>query len=172
MVQQEELINIARTYAFKCHKRVNHWYDGRRYDYHLEMAYQEALKYINLVPEEVKIYVLAAVLCHDVFEDCRESYNDIKRNVGEIVADIVYAVSNEKGKNREEKQNEKYYIGIRSTPGALFVKLCDRLVNTKYSLKHKSSMFNKYKKEYTHFRNQLYNENCKPMFDELDNLCK
>jgi (p)ppGpp synthase/HD superfamily hydrolase len=165
-----ELVVKAKSYAFKCHKKVNHWYDGRRYEFHLEMAFKEAIEFIRLVPEELRPYVLAAVWCHDTFEDCRQSYHDIKRNVGDIVADIVYAVSDEKGKTREEKQNEKYYNGIRITTGALYVKLCDRIANVKHSKKTNSHMLKTYKKEWEHFKNQLYNDMYKDMFNKLDSL--
>jgi len=169
-LKAQDIIEKARIYAYKCHRDVNHWYDGKPYEYHLEMSFKEAEKYIYLIPNEFQIFVLIAVLCHDLFEDARQSYNDIKRNTNETVADIVYAVSDEKGKTREEKHNDKYYNGIRTISGALFVKLCDRLANSKHSLEQKSTMFNKYKKEYFDFKKQLYNESLKPMFDELDSL--
>lgn len=51
----------------------------------------------------------------------------------EDVADIVYAVTNEKGKNRSERANEKYYQGIRENKLAVIVKICDRLANALYS---------------------------------------
>lgn len=169
-VETEHLVDIARNYAYKCHREVNHWYDGRRYEYHLEMAFNEAMEFIHLIPEETRPYILSAVLCHDTFEDCRQSYNDIKKNVGEIVADIVFAVSNEKGKDRNEKQNDKYYHGIRTTPGATFVKLCDRLANTLHSHMTKSTMIKRYRVEYEHFKTQLYEERYKPMFDKLEQI--
>ncbi|MBR1412444.1 MAG: hypothetical protein IJ577_04880, partial [Prevotella sp.] len=45
----------------------------------------------------------------------------------------VYALTNEKGRTRAERAGEKYYQGIRETPYAPFVKLCDRLANITYS---------------------------------------
>jgi len=53
---------------------------------------------------------------HDLIEDCRVSYNDVKDALGQEAADIIYAVTNEKGKNRKERANDKYYEGIRNTP--------------------------------------------------------
>jgi (p)ppGpp synthase/HD superfamily hydrolase len=92
---------------------------------------------------------------HDLIEDCRVSYNDVKNQLGQEAADIVYAVSNEKGKNRVERANDKYYEGIRNTPGAVFVKLCDRIANVQYSKMTKSRMFEMYKKENDEFVVQL-----------------
>ena len=54
---------------------------------------------------------------HDLIEDTRTSYNDVRNKLGVFVADIVYAVSNEKGKTRKERANDKYYEGIRNTKG-------------------------------------------------------
>jgi hypothetical protein len=47
--------------------------------------------------------------------------------------EIVYALTNDKGRTRAERAGEKYYKGIRETPYAPFVKLCDRLANVSYS---------------------------------------
>ena len=88
---------------------------------------------------------------HDLIEDCRVSYNDVKDALGQEAADIVYAVTNEKGKNRKERANDKYYEGIRRTPGAVFVKLCDRIANIQYSKMTGSRMFEMYKKESDNF---------------------
>ena len=92
---------------------------------------------------------------HDLIEDTRVSYNDVKEVLGQQAADIIYAVSNEKGKNRKERANEKYYEGIRNTPGAVFVKLCDRIANVQYSKMTKSRMFEMYKKENAEFTKAL-----------------
>ena len=50
-----------------------------------------------------------------------------------MATEIVYALTNDKGRTREERAGEKYYQGIRVTPYAPFVKLCDRLANVTYS---------------------------------------
>ena len=95
--------------------------------------------YINfrhlLIGKEKFAYEEIGIACwgHDLIEDTRVSYNDCVKALGEIPASIIYAVSNEKGKNRKERANDKYYAGIRETPGALFVKLCDRIANVQYS---------------------------------------
>ena len=49
------------------------------------------------------------------------------------VPEIVYALTNEKGRNRDERANERYYAGIRSVHFASFVKMCDRLANIRYT---------------------------------------
>lgn len=92
---------------------------------------------------------------HDLIEDTRVSYNDVKDHLGQEAADIIYAVSNEKGKTRKERANTTYYKGIRETPGATFVKLCDRIANVQYSKMTGSRMFEMYKKENSNFIQEL-----------------
>ena len=116
--------------------------------------------------------VMIAVWGHDLIEDARVSYNDVKSNLGPEAADIIYAVTNEKGKNRSERANAKYYEGIRNTPGAVFVKLCDRIANVQYSKLTKSRMFEMYKEENVSFGMQLgvagqTNHPCFPLYAQL-----
>jgi (p)ppGpp synthase/HD superfamily hydrolase len=109
----------------------------------------------HLLDEELNDYCGKAVWAHDTIEDTRVSYNDVKNQLGDEVADIVYAVTNDKGKNRKERAGDKYYEGIRNTPGAVFVKLCDRIANVQYGKMTKSRMFEMYKKENPEFIRQL-----------------
>jgi (p)ppGpp synthase/HD superfamily hydrolase len=107
-------------------------------------------------PEVIKLKY--AAFGHDLIEDTRVTYNDVKEKMGEEVADIIYALTNEKGKNRKERGNEKYYEGIRNTKGAVFIKLCDRIANVQYSKMTGSRMFEMYKKENINFMVSLGRE--------------
>ena len=79
------------------------------------------------------------------------TYNDIKKLIGEFSTEIVHAVTNEKGKTREERANKTYYLNIRKVPMASFVKMCDRIANVRYSKLIGSRMYEKYKRENEHF---------------------
>jgi (p)ppGpp synthase/HD superfamily hydrolase len=156
------------------HKNTNHFYDKYLpYQFHLQMVVQAFEDFKHLLPKDLitteeeeyqNIWVIKDITnhtirmaCwgHDLIEDTRTSYNDIQNRLGVFVADIVYAVSNEKGKTRKERANDKYYEGIRNTKGAVFVKLCDRIANVQYSKMTKSSMFKKYKEETPEFISRL-----------------
>lgn len=163
--------NIVK-YATHCHSSTNHLYDGMPYSVHLESVVNVAIHYINLIPKEAQDDVLAACWCHDLIEDARQSYNDVKNETNMHVADIVYAVTTEKGRNRNERNSNKYYEGIKNIPYATFVKLCDRIANYEYSATTKSSMFTKYSKEMQHFKEQLYTEQYDVMFNNLDEISK
>lgn len=162
------MINSIENWCIEKHKETNHYYDKYiPYEFHLRMVNQVYKDFKYLLPKGLLIEepvhkfdesidvthpsISAATFAHDLIEDTRTSYNDVVNRLGVTVADIVYALTNEKGKNRNERANDSYYEGIRNTKGAVFVKLCDRIANVQYSKMTKSSMFEKYKKENPNF---------------------
>ena len=164
-----------KEWVLEQHSSTNHMYDTYLpYEFHLRMVAHVAKKYSYLLDDEVDYFTgkkeydegrdatvtlrtacLRASWGHDLIEDTRVSYNDVKEQLGQEAADIIYAVTNEKGKNRKERANEKYYEGIRNTPGAVFVKLCDRIANVQYSKMTGSRMFEMYRKENDEFVTNL-----------------
>jgi (p)ppGpp synthase/HD superfamily hydrolase len=169
------------------HRKTNHFYDAYLpYEFHLRMVDNVCKDFIHLLPNEayfeidensvkgaidnLKNVVGIAVWGHDLIEDCRISYNDCKQNLGQGPADIIYAVTNEKGKSRKERAGDKYYEGICNTKGAAFVKLCDRIANVQYSKLTKSRMFEMYKKENYLFVEKLFVIEFDTMFKYLNNL--
>jgi len=168
-----EIVKTAQQYAVKCHAETNHTYDNQPYEVHLRMVYAFGVRYEYLLPHDTKEYALAACWTHDTIEDCRQTYNDVKTVCGEEIAELTYALTNLKGKNRKERAGDAYYEGIRNTPLARFVKVCDRLANVKYSLeKGDSRMRNVYQKENPHFVKELYDEALKEMFEELEHILR
>jgi (p)ppGpp synthase/HD superfamily hydrolase len=134
------------------------------------MVAQVAEDFLHL-PENRWSDLILACWGHDLIEDARVSYNDCKKELGEFVANIIFAVTNEKGRDRSERANDKYYALIRETPGAIFVKLCDRIANIQYSKLTKSRMFDMYMKENLEFITKMNPQNrFQPMVDYLNNL--
>ena len=138
------IINEIRNDAHALHASVNHAYDRiRPYGFHLDMVVNWVRKYIEevCVSEQDVLPIYFAAFYHDSIEDARLSYNDVMKIAKELMdeeqaylaTEIVYALTNEKGRNRAERANEKYYAGIREIPYAPFVKLADRLANTSYA---------------------------------------
>ena len=171
------------------HKNTNHYYDKYLpYEFHLRMVAQVYKDFEHILPkdnywddpfdkggrddESVTWAEVIEPACwgHDLIEDTRCSYNDVKSYLGTFSADIIYACTNEKGKNREERGNDKYYEGIRNTKGAAFVKLCDRIANIQYSKLTKSRMFEMYKKENEKFVSSLNRDEYPTMFDYIESL--
>lgn len=164
------MIEKVRIHAVKAHKAVNHLYDGKPYSIHLNLAEEIGNRFIHHIPEKDRINVICGILHHDTIEDCNLTFNNVKDMSNEIIAELAFACTNEKGRTRNERANDKYYEGIRNTKYATFVKLCDRIANVEYSLNSKNRMFSTYKKEQSHFKTMLYTLEYEDMWKYLDEL--
>lgn len=167
-----DLVKTAQEYAVKCHAATNHRYDGKlQYSHHLNMVFEYGCKYAHLpLPLDLEP-ALAACWTHDIIEDTRNSYNDVKSHLNEKVAEITRACTNySRGRTRAERMPDFVYQDIRGTINADFVKCCDRLANIKYSKEHQSRMLSVYQREHEHFKKQLYTDRLKPMFDEMEEM--
>ena len=144
MEKYADEIEKIRQSAYDLHKSVNQTYgDDLPYGYHLDMVVQGIRDYGHLVcvREDDVLPLFFGGYYHDSMEDARMTYNDVKKVAGSMLTEeqalmateIVYALTNDKGRSRAERAGEKYYQGIRETPYAPFVKLCDRLANITYS---------------------------------------
>lgn len=164
------LLEKAKQFAINAHNDTHHTYDGKPYEVHLQKAIDVAERFINLIPIDKQEIVLSAIWNHDRIEDTRTTFSDLNKELGIEVTNIVYAVTNEKGRNRDERQSPKYYQGIKDIPFATFVKLCDRIANMEYSKESGSGMFDKYVKEYPDFKAKLYVPDYNEMYKYLDKL--
>ena len=161
-----ETIEEIRHEAWELHRSVGQTYGkALPYGHHLDMVMDEIRRFGHLVAVD-EADVLALVFggyYHDSIEDARQTYNDVKATALKWLSEqqaltateIVYALTNEKGRTRAERADERYYSGIRQTPFAPFVKLCDRLANVTYSC-HAGNAMNErmkriYREEMPHF---------------------
>jgi len=173
----ESINNLSKEKIQWCidqHRNTNHLYDTYLpYEFHLRMVVQVCNQFISIPDREWSDLELAC-WGHDLIEDTRVSYNDCKNKLGTYVADIIYAVSNEKGKTRPERANHKYYKGIRETEGASFVKICDRIANVQYSTMTGSKMLKIYRDENNHFIDNVLKQELRiqylPMINYLSSL--
>jgi len=153
-------VKEARMVAVKAHS--GQYYDDIfPYEKHLDDVV-EVLKSHNIVSPSL----LKAAYLHDVIEDCNVSYNDIKDYFGEDVAEIVYCVTDELGRNRKERK-AKTLPKIASNADAVIVKLADRIANINHGGK-----VGMYAKEYSDFRDVLKQPDtlAEPLWDELDRI--
>ena len=144
-ISHKESLEQIRLDAHRLHESVNQFYDGDKpYGYHLDMVAKEVYAYghLVLVGEADLLPLFMGAWFHDSIEDARVSYNDVKKialkfgfteEQAFLASEIVYALTNEKGRNRKERAGKRYYEGIRNTPYAPFVKMCDRMANIRYS---------------------------------------
>lgn len=162
-ITHHEIVRAAIVFATKGANDTNHRYGDASYTIHLALVADVAYRFIHLIPMKERANVIAACWLHDTLEDHRISYNDMKRATNKTIAELAYAVTNEKGRNRAERANVNYYKGIRETEHATFVKLCDRIANIEYG--GKSDM---YAKENIHFKRELYDAKYDEMFKFID----
>ena len=178
----KELKEIKES-AHALHDHVNQLYDNvHPYGFHLDMVAASVFKYGHLVCAEERdvLPLFFGAYYHDSIEDARQTYNDVNkiahRWMGDrqsyMATEIVYALTNDKGRTRAERAGEKYYQGIRETPYAPFVKLADRLANITYSChgtdKENVHMKNIYRMELPHFLESLSKVSDDPRFSLPD----
>ena len=137
-------IEQIRQDAHQLHHSVNQTYgEGLPYGYHLDMVVDgiREFGYLVCACEDDVLPLFFSGYYHDSIEDTRQTYNDVMRTARLLMTEeqalmateIVYALTNDKGRTRAERAGDKYYQGIRETPYAPFVKLCDRLANIAFS---------------------------------------
>ena len=161
-------VAVLAEAAAQCHAAVNQTYDGYLpYAFHLRLTASYALRFLPLLQldEAQGETVLAAAYFHDTLEDARLSYNDLTALLNRLkaehglrldvraAAEAVYALTNDKGRTRAERAGDAYYQGIRETPFAPFLKMCDRLANLRYSTlwSPRQRMAQVYAEEMPHF---------------------
>lgn len=158
-LEQRAELGKIRLDAFEVHREVNQTYDSHPYSYHLQMVADMMDKYVwDCKFEEYRVLWFGA-LFHDSIEDARLTYNDVSKKAlkymnledATLATEIVYALTNEKGRTRKERANQKYYQGIRETKYAPFIKACDRFANATYAKETQSKMLDAYRKEMSDF---------------------
>ena len=163
---QAAVLSKIKKRAHELHASVNQQYDGQPYSIHLDMVAQGVSDYGHEVcqRETDVLPLFFGAWFHDSIEDARQTYNDIQKTARSLgldeeqaymAAEIVYALTNDKGRTRAERAGEQYYAGIRETPYAPFIKLCDRMANMSYSFTHDNesnmAMRRIYSRELPHF---------------------
>lgn len=167
------------------HDNVNQKYGPYPYTFHLEMvkniAKENACEYMgSYATKDECIKVLLASIEHDLIEDTTCRYSDVYNlNINILssylnedknsyylikfskeITEAVYALTDEKGRNRDERHNEKYWNGILENELALYIKLCDiyaNMLSSKYIL-YNNKLYEMYDKEMHHIYNLISNK--------------
>lgn len=148
------------------------------YSFHLKAVMAQVAIYYNLLPKNTPMGVCRKAACgHDLIEDARMTYNDtialltdksleycLTLEDAKICADIIYACTECRGHNREERHSPEFFQTLKANRLGVFVKLCDIMANVLFSLLTNSSMYEKYQKEFIHLKDELY------ILGEYDNL--
>lgn len=122
------------------------------YDYklHLDMVAGLVKRFYSacgITYADLRVYLIVAY-GHDSIEDTGLTYNDIKSEYGEYIADLIFLCTEYRGKTRKERHPDQYYIDLKNNKPAGFVKLCDIAANITWGFVNNQSMYDKYKKEW------------------------
>lgn len=122
--EQSVKLAKARNYAIINHKNR---YGSRPYSYHLD-----AVNFIALM-FELDFEIQVASFLHDIIEDTEITYGKLKMNFGYEIAEMVYDVTDELGRNRKEAKM-KTYQKTKRNQSAILLKVCDRCANVQNSI--------------------------------------
>jgi len=160
------LINNARQFAIESHG--GQLYGEHPYEKHLTDVVQVLQQHSGdfYFPDRV----FAAGWLHDVVEDTSAKLRHVYDLFGDDTGELVFAVTNENGRNRKEK-TVKTMLKVREGGTlALAVKLADRIANSRFSKANGSPQFEMYKKEYPFIRWFLKTGRLPSFWNELDTL--
>lgn len=181
------LEKVYEIHDIDCNQKYDKVYP---YSLHLKAVVAQVKKYSRLFPSTVEINAVdpkrfftnrdywlkdleLAGAGHDLIEDARLTYNDVKNLFNPFVADIIYSCTELRGKNRSERHGEVYFLILSEERWAVFIKLCDIIANTLYSLLTNSRMYKIYQKEFSNIYNELHKPGeFEPMWDDLRELLK
>ena len=150
-MRDNEEIKKAIEFARDKHKGQT-YSDVYSYIRHLEMVYEVLVRF-GFDDETL----LVSAWLHDVIEDTDVSYHMVKVGFGFDVAEAVYGVTDELGRNRKERK-VKTYPKILANLNSLILKLADRIANVEFG---KTGVFGDpskikmYREEQTEFETAL-----------------
>lgn len=139
------LVSSAHLVATAIH--CNQKYGDKDYSEHLKSVVH-TLQNVFLCNDP---FILAAAWLHDSIEDQNLKLSYIKKYFGDDIADIVYRVTDERGRNRSER-HKKTYLKIAGHFQATMVKLADRYANVLNSIETENTeIYSMYSKEQDEF---------------------
>ena len=152
-------IQRAKEVAFTAH--VGQEYGPYPYTKHLNDVYN-VLTAFGVTDK----LVLMGGWMHDSIEDTHIVYEDVFEEFGKKFADLVYLVTDKRGKNRRER-HEKTYPLIAEDARATLIKVADRLANVMNSQHEKEKQFFMYEKEHPYFKKTITANLTELEFDEF-----
>lgn len=161
------MIEKSRNFAITNHQKINQKYDNLPYSVHLIDINKYVDKFKNLLTNDEYELAKCSAWCHDILEDTNVTYNELVKNTSVEIAKIVYLLTNNKGRNREERANSEYYAGIKSNKIAIYVKICDRISNSVYSCYKGDN--SRYENELSTFKS-IYTDEFDSMWKYLENI--
>ena len=165
--ERSEELRLFSEFCRDAHDAANCTYDGKNYYTHVSMV-EEGIDTYETVFLNYNDYHFArkGASGHDLIEDAKLTFNDIKKESSRRVAQVILAVTDVHEENRllrhlsTMNKTVKDYI-------AIIVKMADMRANGLYSKTHGSSMYKKYVAEYE-YRRPIFKMALKWYRDDLD----
>ena len=136
-------------------KKPTSKYGYEPFTFHFVPMVRHAKELADKLGGDKEVIVLAAWL-HDIIEDTSITFQEVFYEFGRHVARIVFACTDEPGKNRRERHERTYPKLMAAGRDAIAVKLADRIANMEHSLQYNHGMFKMYQKEYPEFKKALH----------------
>jgi (p)ppGpp synthase/HD superfamily hydrolase len=163
----DTLILLARTFASRAHRGQVRKYTGEPYINHpVEVA--DIVRRHNGSPE-----MIAAALLHDVVEDTDVTLDDIRREFGEAVANLVEDltdVSRPDDGNRATRKAMDREHTARASAAAMVIKAADLISNTSSIVEHDPNFAKVYLKEKRALLDVMFKIKHMDIWKEADNM--
>ena len=141
---EHELVKKAARFAEKAHEGQKRKYTGEDYIWHPYEVYRLVESVSNNIP------ALCAAWLHDTIEDCNVTYEDIRKEFGHWVAELVLDltdVSKPSDGNRAVRKEIDRKHTAQAHVEAKTVKLADLISNTQSICQHDKEFAKVYIKE-------------------------
>lgn len=170
-MEATQLFEQARQLAIAAHG--DQAYGNKPYEYHL-CAVVDVLKRFGASLDDTDTApLLIAAWLHDSLEDTSLSRDEVERQFGAEVAELVWRVTDEPGATRKERKPATYRK-TRENETAIVLKLADRIANVEASLETSSELLSMYRREQPEFKAALHSAStgdlAARMWDHLDQL--
>lgn len=144
-----DLVDKARSLALAAHGEQR--YGAHPYRVHLEHVEEVLMRFPH---DEV---MRAAAWLHDAVEDTALGLEEVRAAVGDEVAAIVGAVTDEPGANRKARKAATMRKLAAASTAARAVKLADRIANVEATIAHgRGDLYAMYAGEHAAFRAALH----------------
>lgn len=124
----------AREFALRVHGDQRYSSGTLPYYYHLKQTDKVVDRFLMEFPAGRTLTLKMAALLHDVLEDTPATMEDLTREFGPEVADIVRKVTKVDEVNTKEYE-AAYYAQVAENPLAVVIKIADKCANTKQTVK-------------------------------------
>lgn len=156
----------ARRFAQERHDAAGCEYAGKSHVVHLDEVHT-VLDEFSYGEEDLHV----AAFLHDVIEDTKTTLAEVLVEFGPTVAILVFAVTNEPGKNRKERFALTYPKIVAAGETAVTLKLADRIANVRASVRERrGDLVKMYREEWPGFKEALWALGDDRMKSELESL--